>query len=86
MTEWEVGRQHGYHGVGFRPRRLLTIRCTRTFASGVPPANAGDRSVRRLAAVLLEKGVRKMKTDEIKEVVKTRYGKFAETGGHKEPC
>jgi len=27
-----------------------------------------------------------MITDEIKEVVKTRYGKFAETGGKPEPC
>jgi hypothetical protein len=31
------------------------------------------------------KGVREMITDEIRQVVKTRYGKFAETGGHKEP-
>jgi len=28
----------------------------------------------------------KMITDEIKQVVKSRYAKFAETGGHKEPC
>ena len=28
----------------------------------------------------------KMITDEIKQVVKSRYGKLAETGGHKEPC
>jgi len=27
-----------------------------------------------------------MRTDEIKEVVKTRYGKFAETGGKPEAC
>jgi len=27
-----------------------------------------------------------MITDEIKQVVKTRYGKFAETGGKPEPC
>jgi hypothetical protein len=30
--------------------------------------------------------VRKMRIEEIKEVVKGRYGKFAETGGHKEAC
>jgi hypothetical protein len=28
----------------------------------------------------------KMKTEEIKQTVKTRYGKFAETGGNKEAC
>jgi len=27
-----------------------------------------------------------MKAEEIKQVVQTRYGKFAETGGHKESC
>jgi hypothetical protein len=27
-----------------------------------------------------------MITDEIKQVVKSRYGKFAEIGSHKEPC
>ncbi len=27
-----------------------------------------------------------MITDEIKQVVKSRYGKFAETGSHKESC
>ena len=29
---------------------------------------------------------RKIMTEEIKQVVKSRYSKFAETGGHKEPC
>ena len=28
----------------------------------------------------------KMKTDEVKRTVKTRYGKFAEAGGKKEDC
>jgi hypothetical protein len=28
----------------------------------------------------------KMITDEIVEVIKTRYGKFAETGGNKKSC
>jgi arsenite methyltransferase len=32
------------------------------------------------------KGIRKMKTKEIKQIVKIRYGKFAETGGGKESC
>jgi len=27
-----------------------------------------------------------MITDEIKQVVKSRYGKFAEAGGKPEPC
>jgi len=27
-----------------------------------------------------------MRADEIKQVVKTRYGKFAETGGKPEAC
>jgi len=27
-----------------------------------------------------------MRSEETKQVVKSRYGKFAETGGHKEPC
>jgi len=30
--------------------------------------------------------VRTMKIEEIKQVVESRYGKFAETGGRKEPC
>jgi hypothetical protein len=30
--------------------------------------------------------MRTMRTDEIKQVVKTRYGKFAETGGKPEAC
>jgi hypothetical protein len=30
--------------------------------------------------------VRNMRTDEIKQVVKSRYGKFAETGGKPEAC
>jgi len=30
--------------------------------------------------------MRKIHTEEIKQVVKSRYSKFAETGGHKEPC
>ena len=29
---------------------------------------------------------RKMRPEEIKQAVKTRYGKFAETGGSKEAC
>jgi hypothetical protein len=29
---------------------------------------------------------RTMKTEEIKQVVKSRYGKFAEKGGGKEAC
>ena len=29
---------------------------------------------------------RKMRTSEIKQVVKTRYGRFAETGGKPESC
>lgn len=36
--------------------------------------------------MLMKKGKIKMKTDEIKLTVKTRYGKFAETGGKKEDC
>ena len=32
------------------------------------------------------KGVCEMIAGEIKEVVKSRYGKFAETGGQKESC
>jgi len=31
-------------------------------------------------------GNTKMILDEIKQVVKTRYSKFAETGGNKESC
>jgi hypothetical protein len=27
-----------------------------------------------------------MNTEEVKQVVKSRYGKFAETGGSKESC
>lgn len=30
--------------------------------------------------------IEKMVNEEVKEVVKTRYGKFAETGGKKEAC
>ena len=33
-----------------------------------------------------ENEVRDMRTDEIKQVVNTRYGKFAETGGKPEAC
>jgi hypothetical protein len=32
------------------------------------------------------KGRKEMKTEEIRQIVKTRYGKFAETGGTKESC
>jgi hypothetical protein len=32
------------------------------------------------------KGRKEMKTEEIRQMVKTRYGKFAETGGNKESC
>ena len=31
-------------------------------------------------------GVKKMITDEINQMVMTRYGKFAETGGNLEAC
>jgi hypothetical protein len=31
-------------------------------------------------------GVGYMIADKIKQVVKNRYGKFAETGGHEESC
>jgi len=34
----------------------------------------------------LNAGSTKMILDEIKQVVKTRYSKFAETGGNKESC
>ena len=66
------------------------------------PSVAGDRgslrSQRRLNRALdgfnwsgrmyrlKAKGVYEMITDEIKQVVKTRYGKFAETGGKPAPC
>ena len=33
-----------------------------------------------------EREERTMKIEEIKHTVKSRYGKFAETGGRKEPC
>lgn len=33
-----------------------------------------------------ETEVKNMKIEEIKQTVKTRYGKFAETGGHKGEC
>ena len=33
-----------------------------------------------------EMGARKMKIEDVERVIKGRYGKFAEKGGHKEPC
>ena len=30
--------------------------------------------------------VRKMRIEEVKQVVKSRYGAFAETGGNRESC
>ena len=35
---------------------------------------------------LIKNEARKMKTKDIEQVIKSRYGKFAEKGGHKEPC
>ena len=35
---------------------------------------------------LKAKGVEAMITDDIKQVVKTRYGRFAEAGGNPESC
>ncbi len=35
---------------------------------------------------LTSEGAQAMNTDQIKEIVRNRYGKFAETGGNKESC
>ena len=35
---------------------------------------------------LIRSEARKMKTKDIEQVLKSRYGKFAEKGGYKEPC
>lgn len=35
---------------------------------------------------LIRNEARKMKTKDIEQVIKSRYGKFAEKGGYKEPC
>ena len=47
-------------------------------------AQERDRYGRLLCYVYLSNG--KMLNEEIKQTVKTRYGKFAETGGKKEDC
>lgn len=45
-----------------------------------------NRLAARLCASKKRVGMRKMKTHEIRQKVKTRYGKFAETGGKPEAC
>jgi hypothetical protein len=36
--------------------------------------------------MVIAAGVRKMKPEDIRQIVKSRYSKFAETGGNKESC
>lgn len=36
--------------------------------------------------VLSRSEARKMKIEDVEQMIKGRYGKFAEKGGHKEPC
>lgn len=58
--------------IGTGPNRT----CERTLEGGLS----------RLTVPKEVREVRNMRTYEIKQVVKTRYGKFAETGGKPEAC